>query len=163
MPYTTWYNYKPDLSFVLVFGTKSFVFRYRPTSTANKKFLPRSIYKTLIEMKRQHTLYRIFIFSTSRVQNCRRKNIPFWIQILPYHQSNHWYQIFQNNKALTNKKKLKETKQLRKHLANVCFHITVKKLYMRITKGMKTFLDYFRKHAKTMCGQKKLKRNTSHR
>lgn len=72
IPFTKWYNEKPDVSNLLAFGTKGNAYQYRSDTARNKKFLPRALYGNFVGMESKHALYRIYITSLDTVRICRK-------------------------------------------------------------------------------------------
>lgn len=74
IPFTRWYNETPDLSSLLAFCTKGFVFQYRLETTRGKKFLPRRLFGIFVGMESSTTLYRTLILTLQSYQTCRRND-----------------------------------------------------------------------------------------
>lgn len=60
IPYTAWFDRKPDLSALIPFGEKGYAFQYRSSTVGKKKFLPRTNYGRFVGMESEHALYRIY-------------------------------------------------------------------------------------------------------
>lgn len=74
IPCGVWYNRRPEMSALLAFDTKGYVFEYRPNSIDGKKFLPHTLFAHLVGMGSEHTLYRIYVPLLQHVRGCRRNN-----------------------------------------------------------------------------------------
>lgn len=68
IPYSVWYDCRPEMAVVPVFSTKGYIFQHRPSTVVSKKFLPRTLLAHFLGMESEDTFYRNYISSLHYVQ-----------------------------------------------------------------------------------------------
>ena len=72
IPYTLWYDKRPDMSIHLKFSQPGYAFQYRPSTVKGKKFLPRTLFGHFVGMHSENSLYLIYHPSTNKLSLCRK-------------------------------------------------------------------------------------------